>query len=294
MAALDEEGESITLVDLATGQTDSVDVGSPPRWLTSAAEQVWATLPASFEVVRLVVRRDDGDTYSSEIGPALGICTAASDPVVESRSEVDVVVRLDTAWSGHAVEVRAIVRVRFDAGPIVQLSVDLDSDGRDEIVGGTVGGRLVVLGIERGQLAIESSVQLAAGAGRPTIVDLDLDEVPLPQSVRLAIQSRVGKLPGEAQGVLRLAAIVGREFDFDTLSEACELNEDALVDALEAAEQAQLIGEVKRNGRETFTFAHGLTMATLREGVSGLRRRRLHRRVATAIEALRPEVIHMW
>ena len=116
-----------------------------------------------------------------------------------------------------------------------------------------------------------------------------MDEVRLPQSVRMAIQSRVSKLPAQAQEVLRLAAIIGREFDFDTLHQASGLDEEGLIDALEAAERAQLIGEVKRAGQEAFAFAHGLTMTTLRESVSGLRRRRLHRRVADTIKALHPD-----
>jgi predicted ATPase len=115
-----------------------------------------------------------------------------------------------------------------------------------------------------------------------------MDEIRIPQSVRLAIQSRVRKLPTQARDVLRLAAIVGREFDFDILQKASGLDEEVLIDALETAERAQLIGELKRTGRETFAFAHGLTMTTLRESISGLRRRRLHRRVAAVIEALRP------
>lgn len=118
---------------------------------------------------------------------------------------------------------------------------------------------------------------------------LDMTEIQLPQSVRLAIQLRVSKLPAVAQDVLRLAAVVGREFDFETLQQAGEMDEEVLIDALEAAEHAQLIGEVKRAGREAFAFAHGLTVTTLRESVSGLRRRRLHRRVADAIETLRPD-----
>ncbi|MCP4620593.1 MAG: AAA family ATPase, partial [Bradyrhizobium sp.] len=117
----------------------------------------------------------------------------------------------------------------------------------------------------------------------------DMSKIQLPQSVRLVIQSRVGKLPRHAQDVLRMAAIVGREFDFDTLRRVGEMDEDALVDALEVAERAQLIGEVQRAGQEAFAFAHKLTVTTLRESVSGLRRRRLHRRVADAIEALRPD-----
>lgn len=55
------------------------------------------------------------------------------------------------------------------------VAVDLDADGRDEILGGTEDGRLAVLGIEAGQLQLESTVRLPAGVGRPTVVDLDLD-----------------------------------------------------------------------------------------------------------------------
>ncbi len=41
--------------------------------------------------------------------------------------------------------------------------------------------------------------------------------------------------------------------------------------------------------RETLAFAHALIPSTLRESVSGLRRHRLHRRVAATIERLRPD-----
>ena len=126
----------------------------------------------------------------------------------------------------------------------------------------------------------------------------DLTHTTIPQSVRLAVQARVGKLLPEAQDVLRLAAMIGREFDFDTLRRASDLDEERLMDALEAAQGAgQLIAEVhansgrgtpRRAARDTFVSAHNLTRATLRESVSGLRRRRLHRRVAKPIETLHP------
>jgi tetratricopeptide (TPR) repeat protein len=96
-------------------------------------------------------------------------------------------------------------------------------------------------------------------------------------------------LPPQAQDTLCLAAVVGREFQFDTLAQASELGEEALVDALERAERAQLIEELSSEAGGTFSFTHGLIPATLAEGLSGLRRRRLHRRVAEVIEALHPE-----
>jgi tetratricopeptide (TPR) repeat protein len=117
----------------------------------------------------------------------------------------------------------------------------------------------------------------------------NVDEMEIPQSVRIAIQSRVGKLDEVTQATLQLAAVFGREFDYDTLDLASDLDEDALIGALESAERAQLIQEVGAARDVTFAFAHALIPTTLYESVSTLRRRRLHRRAAEAIEMLRPD-----
>jgi ABC-type oligopeptide transport system substrate-binding subunit len=114
-------------------------------------------------------------------------------------------------------------------------------------------------------------------------------ELGIPQSVRVTIQSRVRVLPSECQDTLHLAAILGRNFDFDTLAQASELNKDALIEALECAERAQLIEEVSAERGGTFAFEHRLIPTTLVEGMRSLQRRRLHRKAAAAIEALRPE-----
>ncbi len=118
---------------------------------------------------------------------------------------------------------------------------------------------------------------------------LSMEEIEIPQSVRVAIQSRVSKFPEEYQDTLNLAAILGREFDYDTLAEASDLDEDTLINALETAEDAQLIEEISGKGGATFSFVHALIPTTLAEGVRTLRRRRLHRRAAQAIAITRPE-----
>ena len=121
-----------------------------------------------------------------------------------------------------------------------------------------------------------------------------LDEMEIPQSVRVAIQARIGKLAEPAQEALRLAAVLGREFDFDALARASDADEESLVAALEQAERAQIVAEVRpaspagRARGTKFTFAHALIPSTLREGLSGPRRRRLHARAAAAIESLHP------
>ena len=115
----------------------------------------------------------------------------------------------------------------------------------------------------------------------------EMGELAIPQSVRMAIQSRVTALPETTQEVLRLAAVLGREFEYETLAEACELEEEALIEALESAQRAQLIEEIN-GGDVRFSFVHALIPTTIAEGVRTLRRRRLHRRAADAVRKVHP------
>ena len=116
----------------------------------------------------------------------------------------------------------------------------------------------------------------------------EMGELAIPQSVRMAIQSRVTALPETTQEVLRLAAVLGREFEYETLAEACELEEETLIEALESAQRAQLIEEIN-GGDVRFSFVHALIPTTIAEGVRTLRRRRLHRRAADAYANLEAE-----
>jgi DNA-binding SARP family transcriptional activator len=116
----------------------------------------------------------------------------------------------------------------------------------------------------------------------------DMQTIVIPASVRGAILARVGRLPDKAQDALRLASILGREFDFETLCAASEQEEEALITALERAQRAQLINETTRAGQVSYTFVHALIPFTLRESLGGLRRQRLHRRVGVAIGNQRP------
>ncbi len=111
----------------------------------------------------------------------------------------------------------------------------------------------------------------------------------LPQSVRATIQERISRLAETTQETLRLASMIGHEFDFQILQKASEYNEDTLIVALEDAVLHQIIQETTGKGGESFIFQHGLFPATLRESLSSLRRHRLHRRVAAAIAELRPQ-----
>jgi DNA-binding SARP family transcriptional activator/tetratricopeptide (TPR) repeat protein len=118
---------------------------------------------------------------------------------------------------------------------------------------------------------------------RPSMEDLGV-----PRSIRVAIQSRLRALPAEARETLRLAAVLGRKFEFDILVKASDLDKDGLIEALEDAERAQLIKKVSTERGGTFALVHSLIASTLVESTRTLQRRQLHRRVAAAMEASRP------
>jgi predicted ATPase len=121
---------------------------------------------------------------------------------------------------------------------------------------------------------------------RPNITEMDI-----PQGVRVAIQSRLNRLAKDVQAVLQIAALIGREFRYDMLLATGGMGEDELITALEIAEQAQLIEELKTLDqtslarRLSFSFTHALIHSTLLDGLSTLRRQRLQRKVALALEA---------
>ena len=80
------------------------------------------------------------------------------------------------------------------------------------------------------------------------------------------IQSRLGKLDRIDLRTLQLAALLGRIFDYEMLLAVGDLDDDALIDVIEKAEQAQLIEEVggQRVGSSTeFSFSHALIHTTL-------------------------------
>ena len=116
----------------------------------------------------------------------------------------------------------------------------------------------------------------------------DMRELEIPQSVRLAIQSRLGNLPSSVQEVLSFASILGRQFDFELLAQASARPEDELIDALETSIAAQLVEEASSARGGTYRYTHALIPPILSEALSIPRRRRYHRQVLAALEALRP------
>jgi class 3 adenylate cyclase/tetratricopeptide (TPR) repeat protein len=115
--------------------------------------------------------------------------------------------------------------------------------------------------------------------------DLTVDELDVPESVRLVVGRRLERLGPESQKVLAAGAVVGRGFPFSLLEQITEIDPGTLLDIVEEAEAARVIVPEEREGEIHYAFAHELIRQTLLSSVSLLRRQRLHLTVANAIES---------
>ncbi len=113
---------------------------------------------------------------------------------------------------------------------------------------------------------------------------LDPAELDVPDTLRELIAARLAQLSGDAQAALKLAAVLGQRFEFGVLCQLSDLEEDALLDALDDALRARLIRE--RSGLGGYAFTHALIRSALERDQSALRRARVHARAAAALEGL--------
>jgi DNA-binding SARP family transcriptional activator len=107
----------------------------------------------------------------------------------------------------------------------------------------------------------------------------------VPAGVREVLQRRIARLPATAQTILRQAAVIGTETDVGLLGDVAGVEDQVLLDAVEAGLIAGLVTEPAA-GRIQFT--HALIRDTLYHGLSRLRCSRLHTRAAEAIERRSP------
>lgn len=111
----------------------------------------------------------------------------------------------------------------------------------------------------------------------------------LPAAVDDLLARRLSRLAPSTAQTMTTAAVIGRTFEFDLLQQVTELDEDALIDAIdEAVSVGVLDSAVDRDG-DRYQFAHTLLADALIRQANPRRIRRLHARVAEVLTAERPD-----
>ncbi|MGE5244830.1 MAG: ATP-binding protein [Betaproteobacteria bacterium] len=101
--------------------------------------------------------------------------------------------------------------------------------------------------------------------------------------VQAVLAARLALLSEEARAAAEVAAAVGRDFRFDILAHASDLEEDALVRALDELWRRHI---VRVQADERWDFSHDRIREVAYAGIGPARRRLIHRRIAQGMELL--------
>ena len=123
--------------------------------------------------------------------------------------------------------------------------------------------------VERGRMA------LAGQAGTSAVGELS--------RVQSVVAARLALLSDEARATAEIAAAVGRDFQFDLLARASDLEEPALVRSLDELWQRHI---VRVQADERWDFSHDRIREVAYNGIGPARRRLIHRRIAQGMELL--------
>ena len=126
---------------------------------------------------------------------------------------------------------------------------------------------------------------------------LSLARADMPESVREVINLRLAPLADACVRLLTVAAVIGAEFELEPLERISDLQGADLSAAVDEALAAELLLELAHTDRERFMFSHALVRRALLERLSRAHRRRIHARVAEALQAslaesALPEIAH--
>jgi tetratricopeptide (TPR) repeat protein/KaiC/GvpD/RAD55 family RecA-like ATPase len=109
--------------------------------------------------------------------------------------------------------------------------------------------------------------------------------------VKEVIQARISRLGDEAQHVLKLASVAGKDFTFETLLAVTDFDEEKLLTLMEKILETGLIVEKVLRGDAFYSFTDIIVKDVIYDQISYLRRRKIHGTVGHALEKIYAEDI---
>jgi len=127
---------------------------------------------------------------------------------------------------------------------------------------------------------------LEAGVWQGDFAQISEGQLPLPATLSDAIQARVRRLNEESQEALRLAAVLGREFDFDLLNSVCARGEENVLEALDDLLRHRLIEEGTGAVGRDYAFTHHKIQEVIYSAMPRRHRQHIHARAGMAMESV--------
>jgi DNA-binding CsgD family transcriptional regulator/type II secretory pathway predicted ATPase ExeA len=165
------------------------------------------------------------------------------------------------------------------ARSVLGASGRIDSEIRSYVVDHSGGNPLFVEELTRG-LVQRGWLVCTDDVWRPV---RSLADATVPTSVAASVRGRLALMGSDTRTILASAAVLGERFTFDVLLGVTDASRTALVAALRAGIDAELIEERPADG-PIYAFRHALFRDALLDGLIGPERQDLHRRVALVLE----------
>jgi DNA-binding SARP family transcriptional activator len=204
-------------------------------------------------------------------------------------------------------ELTEMLRVLRSAGQVTEVSLaPLDAAQSAELASAVLGSRLggpeagrlyaatggyplFVIESARAGLLTDPGTDRAAEDGPPGLaagqaVPPAAPDLPgLAPQVHAVLVGRIRQLAAPARAVAELAAVIGRDFTLELLTEASDLDSDIVLEAVDELWRRRIIRE---QALASYDFFHDLLRDAAYREISPPRRRLLHRRVAQALELI--------
>jgi transcriptional regulator with AAA-type ATPase domain/tetratricopeptide (TPR) repeat protein len=111
-----------------------------------------------------------------------------------------------------------------------------------------------------------------------------IGRIDVPDSVRDVLLGRLGRLDPASRDVLRVAAVIGREFPRRVLERVILPTQPGLEECLRSLRSAELIHSARVWPEEVYVFKHALTHEVAYQAQSETERRAEHARIGEAVE----------
>ncbi len=173
-----------------------------------------------------------------------------------------------------------MLRALRSAGQVTEAAlVPLDAARSADLAGQVLGRALA---------GPDAELLYAATGGYPLFVIESvrariLDGPGRPAPVRAVLTGRIEQVTPPARSIVDLAAVIGRDFTLELLTEASDLDGEAVMTAVDELWRRRIIRE---QAAASYDFFHDLLRDAAYRQISPARRRLLHRRAAQALELI--------